>query len=286
MAITTGILLGIATMFIWGESGFFAAKASRSVGVFKTVFWTQMISIILYLLAYPFTGKTPSFSQTTIIIIMIAGFLSIAAYFSFYKGLEIGKVSVISPIVACYAGVTVILSLVFLNEALSALQAIGVSFAILGGATASFRQQDIMKILPKKMEAGTKYALFTMLATGIIFVIIDILVAQLGWFIPMFLIRAAAVFYLLSYTLTAKKDISFPKSSASLLIMVGTLEVAGILIYGAAITAEYTAIVAPIGAAFPVITIMLARIFLKETLETTQKIGIVSVLAGLVLLSM
>lgn len=286
MALTNGILMGIMAMFIWGASDFFAAKASRYAGAFKTVFWSQIISAILYLTAYMSIGKMPLLSQSTIIIILIAGFLSIAAYLSFYKGLEIGKVSVISPIVACYAGVTVILSLIFLNETLSVLQATGAIFAILGAATASLRQHNIMKLLPKSMEAGTKYALFTMLATGIIFVLIDILVAEMGWFMPMFLIRIAAVFYLLIYALSAKKDISFPKNSASLLIIVGVLETTGILIYGAAITSEYTAIVAPIGAAFPIITIMLARIFLKETLETTQKIGIVSVLAGLVLLSL
>lgn len=285
MAITNGILFGITAMLIWGASDFFAAKASRSSGAFKTVFWTQIISIIIYLFAYPFIEKTPPISQTTLIIIMIAGLLSIGAYLSFYKGLEIGKVSIISPIVACYAGITVILSLVFLNESLSALQAIGVSFAIFGAVMASFRQHDIMKLRPKNMESGIKYALCTMLSLGIQFVLIDILVRELGWFMPMFLIRAASVFYLIIYVLSRKKDISFPKISTYLIIIIGSFEVAGILIYGAAITAEYTAIIAPIGAAFPVITIILARIFLKETLETTQKIGIFLVIIGLIFLS-
>jgi len=285
MALTNGIILGILAMLIWGTSDFFAAKASRSAGVFRTVFWSQLISIAIYLLAYPFMGKTQFISEAAAIMILIAGFLSISAYLSFYKALEIGKVSVISPIVACCAGVTVILSLVFLNETLSVLQAIGVIFAILGAILASLKHRDIRNLLPKDSEAGVKYALFTMLATGIIFVLIDVLVSELGWFMPMFLIRSAAVFYLLTYTLSAKKDITFPKNSTSLLIVVGTLEVAGILIYGAGITSEYTAVVAPIGAAFPVITIILARIFLKETLAANQKIGIISVLASLVLLS-
>ena len=285
MALTNGIILGIMAMLIWGTSDFFAAKASRSAGVFKTVFWSQLISIAIYLLAYPFVSKMPAISQSSAILILIAGFLSISAYFSFYKGLEIGKVSVISPIVACCAGVTVILSLVFLNETLSALQAIGVNLAILGAILTSLKHRDIRNLRPKNTEAGIKYALYTMLATGIIFVFIDVLVSELGWFMPMFLIRAAAVFCLLIYTISAKKDITFPKNSTSLLIIVGVLEVAGILIYGAGITSEYTAVVAPIGAAFPVITIILARIFLKETLAANQKIGIISVLASLVLLS-
>ena len=55
--------------------------------------------------------------------------------------------------------------------------------------------------------------------------------------------------------------------------------------YGAGISMEYTAIIAPITAAFPAVTVILARIFLKEHVEINQKIGIGTVIMGLILLS-
>ncbi|MFH1126908.1 MAG: DMT family transporter [archaeon] len=286
MDISTGILFGIIAMISWGAADIFAAKASRTAGVFRTVFWSQAISAIIYLLVYPFMFKAPSISETTIILILITGLLSVVSYLAFYKGLEVGKVSIISPVVACWAAVTVILSLIFLNESLAYHQAIGVFFAILGAILSSFRLRDILKLKARKFETGIRYALFTMLGTAIIFILMDIIVAELGWFLPMFLIRAAAVFYLLAYAFTVKKDISFPKNSASFLAIIGILEVIGFLAYGIGITKEYTAIVAPVAASFPMVTIILARIFLKETLELNQKIGVVSVVCGLILLSL
>ena len=69
------------------------------------------------------------------------------------------------------------------------------------------------------------------------------------------------------------------------LAAIGVLEVIAFFAYGSGITSEFTAIVAPVSAAFPAVTILLARIFLKERLEINQKTGIFSILAGLVLIS-
>ena len=122
------------------------------------------------------------------------------------------------------------------------------------------------------------------ISLGVLFVLIAVLVRELSWFLPMLFIKAAMVVYLLSYG-SAKKSLGFPRNVALFILFIGILEVVAFLSYGVGITSEYTSIVAPIGAAFPVVTIVLARIFLKEVLEINQKIGVLFVLAGLVLLS-
>ena len=106
-----------------------------------------------------------------------------------------------------------------------------------------------------------------------------------GWFLPVFLIITTEVFYLLMYSGTTKKDISFPKNIALFVILVGVLEAIAFSSAGLGLSFEHTSIVAPIISAFSAITIILARVFFKEILELNQKIGIFFVLAGLVLLS-
>jgi uncharacterized membrane protein len=98
--------------------------------------------------------------------------------------------------------------------------------------------------------------------------------------------KIIGVVYLLSYSAATKKEISFPKDIYRFIVLIGALEVAAFLSYGLGITSDFTAIVAPIGAAFPVVTIILARIFFKEELELNQKLGVVSVMIGIVLLSL
>lgn len=288
MGIPLGVIFGIIAMVGWGTADFFVAKAVRKTTIFKIFVWSQIIGAILFLLIFSLFFKFlkfPFLSYTTIAVILISGFLDTVSYLAFYKGLQIGKVSIISPVTACWSVVTVILSLIFLNETLTTLQAISVGLAILGAVLSSFKLHDLLKLKLTNLASGVEYAIVTLLAWGIYFVFIDVLVAELSWFLPILLIKTVVVFYLLVYSGATKKNISFPKNVALLVVLIGVLEAIAFLSYGVGITSEYTAIVAPIAAALPAVTMVLARIFFKETLEINQKIGIVSVLTGLVLLS-
>ena len=82
-----------------------------------------------------------------------------------------------------------------------------------------------------------------------------------------------------------KKNLSFPKKAPLFVILVGVFEVIDALSYMAGIGLEFTALVAPISATAPMLTIILARMFLKEMLDTNQKLGVVTVIIGVVLLS-
>lgn len=196
-----------------------------------------------------------------------------------------GKVSIISPVAGCWAVVTVILSLVFLDEMLTALQAVGVSLAILGAVLTSFKLHDLMKLKLRNLATGVEYAIITLLAWGMLFAFIDVLVTELSWFLPVFFIKAVAVFYILTFSSVTKRNISFPKNVALFIILIGVLDFIGFLSYGIGLAYEYATIVAPIASTSPLVTLILARIFFKESLEMNQKIGIVSALIGLVLLS-
>lgn len=286
MNLTIGILLGIIAMIGWGTADFFVAKAVRKTNVFKTFIWSQIVGVILFLSIFFLFFKFPPISSTTIMIILFTGFLGVISYLAFYKGLQVGKVSIISPIASCWAAVTVILSIIFLGEQLTGFQALGVSLAILGTVLASFKFHDLSKMKLRNLAAGVKYAIVAMLSWGVYFLFISFLVDELGWFLPILFIKVVAVFYLLAYSSRKRMDISFPKNVALFVLLIGILEATAFLCFGIAVVSEYTLIVAPIGAAFPAVTIILARIFFKEILEINQKIGIISVLAGLVLLSL
>ncbi len=286
MDISLGILFGILATISWGTADFFVARSVRKASVFKTFLWSQIIGAVLFIIIFSIFFKFPILSLTTIGVILISAFLSTIAYLSFYKGLQVGKVSVISPIAACWAVVTVILSIFFLNESLTAIQGIGVALAIIGAILTSFKLHELLKLKLKNAAKGIKYALIAVLGWGIGFVLIDVLVTELKWFLPFFFMKIAVVLYLLLYSGARKSNISFPKNVALFVVIIGVLEVIAFISYGIGVNSEYTAIVAPIGATFPMTTIILARIFFKERLEINQKWGIVAVLIGLVLLSL
>ena len=83
-----------------------------------------------------------------------------------------------------------------------------------------------------------------------------------------------------------KRPFHFEKiNTLMFILLVGIIDILGAVFYAFSATKGMISIVGPIAALFPAVTIVLARIFLKEKLIFNQKIGVVSILVGLVLLS-
>jgi bacterial/archaeal transporter family protein len=286
MDISFGIYFGVISMLSWGMSDFFIAKSVRGSGVLKSFIWAQATSVILLTIIFIGFYDLPSLNFYAIAMILVAGLLGVISNLSFYKSLRVGQVSIVMPIASCWAIITVILSLFFLGESLAYFQFIGIILAIAGAALVSFKLSDLKKIsFDKHTHKGVEYAVVAAFAYGTNFVLIDLLVAELNWFLTILFIEITVVFYLLLYSNVTKRDISFPKNVMIFIIMVGILDAVAYLSYGIGVTSEFGSIVAPIAASSPAISIFLAKIFFKEKFEINQKIGIISVLSGLILLA-
>ena len=212
MDIPVGIIFGIIAMISWGTADFFVVKAVRKISVFKTFVWSQIIGIILFFLIFSVFFKFPVMPYNIIIIILITGFLGVISYLAFCKGLQIGKVSIVSPIAASWSVITVILCLFLLKEKLTNIQSFGISLAIIGAVLVSFKSHDLLKLRIKNIAVGVKYALIALFGWGFYMFLVGVLVDKLGWFLPIFFIKAVVVFYLLSYSGISKQDIKFPKN--------------------------------------------------------------------------
>lgn len=287
MDITFGIFFGLVSMLSWGASDFFIAKSVRGSGVLRAFLWAQIVSVTLLFSIFLYYYDIPKFTSYTIALIFTAGTLGVVSNLSFYKSLKVGKVCIVMPVASCWAMITVVLSMIFLGESLDMAQVLGIVFAIFGAALVSFRFSDLKKLdMKKHANKGVEYAVVAAFAYGTNFVLIDVLVSEVGWFLSILFIEIIVVSLLLFYSGAMKSDISFPKNVFQFVVLVGILDATAYLSYGIGVTSEFGSIVAPIAASSPAISILLAKIFFKEELEINQKIGIVSVLAGLVLLAL
>ncbi|HLD25025.1 MAG TPA: DMT family transporter [Patescibacteria group bacterium] len=129
-----GIIAGLISMVAWGTGDFLAAISSRKVGNVRTLFWMYATSFVITSVLFFF--QLPTFTLQSVLpygllLFAVAAF-QVLANMSFYKGLEIGTVSVVSPIGASFAVVTVILSLIFFQEQLTSLQATAIILVFLG----------------------------------------------------------------------------------------------------------------------------------------------------------
>ncbi len=286
MTLSLGILFGIITMFSWGFSDFFAAMASRKAGVAKTALWSQTIGIIVFFIIFAFFFSLPSISGYDLVLMLACGLLGAIGISSLYKGFEVGAISIISPIASSSAAVTVVLSLIFLGEELSYFQGIGITLAIVGAVLASFKFHDIARLKFSKIASGVEYGIIAMFSFGVSFVLIDVLIEKFGWFIPVFFIKIFGLVFIFLFSFFMKKDLRFPKNAHKFVVIIAALETIAFLSIGAGISQEYTSIVYSVASSFPAITIILARIFMKERMEISNIIGAGFVVFGIGLLSL
>lgn len=278
-----GIVLGIIAVLMWGLADFFGAKASRQTGSIRAAFWSQVISVSIFVIIFLIFFGLPSLSGIEIGLIVLAGFLNASAMIARYESFKRGKLGVTSPIVNSYPLITLILVILFLGESIGFLQIIGALLIIIGGVLSSFK---LHKIHVDGIPDGVSFALVSMITYGILFALVGNLVDKMGWFIPVFLLRLSQMPFLAAYAYGTKTSFKFPKEAWLPIVMVGLATTFAFASYGLGVSIASSATVAPLLAAIPLTGAILARVFFKEKLDTNQIIGIVGIAIGIVLLAM
>lgn len=283
------VLGGGGAMLGWGIADFFAKKTVDKIGDVKTLFWAQAFGIIPIFVYYLFNFSLPVITLSTILGLLFYASLDGFGYILFYKALEKGKVSIISPVVAAYAAFAVLISAIFLKETLtlSILLGIGIVFIGIMLTSLDFKGLRDASIDKKDIVKGIPEALVAVVLFSIWFPFWDKFVSSGDWLVLVLGLRIAISLIVLSYAKVTKEGVSIKDSS-----LWKWLLVIGLFDGGAYITLTWgfgattlTSVVSVLSAAFSLPTLILARIFLKEKLQPAQWLGVLSIIGGLVWLS-
>jgi len=278
-----GFILGVVAMLTLGVQSYIMAKSSRRLGPLRTSLWYQAISLgvllLLSLLLFRYGGMT----WWTFLTLILAGIVSISGILAFMKGLQVGHVSLVVTVASAWGAVTAVLGVLLLGESMTLLQAAFVALIVMGTVLASF---DAGTAAGKGGKAkGLGYAIIALFSWGAYYFLLSFLVKALNWFSVTLFITAITVLFLAVYGTATRKRMMTGRSGMGLLLAMGVLNVIALFAYNLGVTLSYTAIVAPINAASPLVTIILAYALLKERLVPNQKIGVAMVLLGIVLLA-
>lgn len=280
------ILLALVAIICWGSSDFLAAHATRNTNSMKTFFWSQVVGLCLYALVFLlFFRNIPAISLLEWVYIFAMTIIVILGFLSFYKGFQVGKVGVISPIVNAWSIVTILVAITLLGESLTFLTGIAITIVLIGAILSSFKIYDIINLKFQNIAAGVFFAIIAMVLFGIAFSILDPLVASLGFLLPILLQKLIQVPMTGLFAKISNINLSFPRIVAFPILLVGVFEFGGLMAYNLAISSELTSIIAPLVASAPLIAAFWARIFLKEKLEINQWIGAIVIVIGIAILS-
>ena len=282
-----GILFATTAMLSWGVADFLAKKAINIIGFERSMMMNLLASfapILIYAILFP---EMPAISVELVLLVLVTAVFSAFGYFYFYKALEKGTVSVVSPISSSWAVVTTSLATVFFKETLTPYQVVGIILVFVGIFLSSTNLTEMRRSISHRMSDGASEAIVAMIGWGITFALAKPLVNIAGPGMTLLFMRAGSFLFVFSWIKIARVKFTIPeKSIALLLIGSGLLDTVGFLAYNLGVTTQFVSIVSPIAATFPAVTILLAYAFLKERVVNSQKAGIVAILSGLILISL
>ncbi len=277
-------------MFFWGIAIFLAAIASRKIGNLLTLFWMMVFGFIVGGAYYSFNSTTlssPLIVKFFPVIIVIA-LLQIIAYLAFYKGLEKGQVSLVSPLGASWGLITAILSIIFYHELVTGSQIVAIILIIFGIIALSVDIKQLLRSKQVKVFAGVPEGIISMLGWGVSLFFLTGPTRGVNWFLPTLLFRIFLVGFLSIYLLWSKTPIVSKKVPMpwTLLVVIGVFDFAAFMSLSLGVLHSNSSLISPIASANTMITILLAQIFLKEGIKLRQILGILAIIVGIIMMAL
>jgi uncharacterized membrane protein len=272
-------LFALAGALLWGLGDFLGGIASRRISVLTVLAVSQAIGLaglVLWILLAnnPFPGLLDLLPGAAA---GVAGLVGLAAL---YRGLSIGAMGIVAPISAAGPVVPLALDLVQGNVP-SALQWFGIVLVLGGIATLSLEQSADG---PRRIAEGAGLALVAALGFGAFFVGIDAAADEsVPWAVGA--ARLAAVVIAFAAVAVMSAPLVPPRSLVPALVGVGVFDTGANISVAYATTEGAVGIVAILSALYPVVTVVLARLFLHERLSLGRRVAAAAALAGAALVA-
>lgn len=281
-------ILGLLTALTYGAADFFAALASRKMRVVVVTCAASLSGLILLLLLLPFAGG--SFSSAAVLWGFLAGLCSVVALLALYASLALGPISIVSPVGALMSAVVpAAIGVLLLGENFSALGWVAIVIALLAVVLVGFVPGENVQ-LPKPRAlilaiiagTGIGLAIVTLASSPKDSGIAPIIVMRTTAFVLLGLMVLFSLLKNNSRQILTKQDSKFWLIVAS----AGVLDAVANILFTSASRSGSLTITGVLTALYPLGTILLARIVLKEKVATVQKVGIALTLLASVVLAL
>jgi drug/metabolite transporter (DMT)-like permease len=281
----TGILLGVVAMFGWGIADFLAARASRTLGTLPTFFWNQLGGLACLVPLLPLVDWSARWTLADALWLSLASLLLAAVYVLFYRALRIGLLAVVSPVLAANVVITAAIGLALFGERLAPHEAAGTGAVILGLLAASCDWRAVARAHRASLTRGVPEALVAMLLAGVVFAVLAWTSRRLGWVAPVIWLRAGGLFAGAALIAARGALAGSARGGLRLAMPSGVFDSLAFVAYSIGVRAAPSAAVAPLGGSFPLVTVLLAIVFLRERPAANQLAGGALVVLGIGLMA-
>jgi drug/metabolite transporter (DMT)-like permease len=295
---TIGLALGLGAALAWGLVDVFGALAGRRLGSLRVLAGSQITSLVLLLGVVAIMpermGDTASGGvRAGLVFGIVAGL----AYVFAFTALRIGPLSVVSPVIAAYGGLTVVLAVILRGESLTVLQGAGALLCttgvVLTGILLGRRVRSTRLVGPGVILAAVTMVLFAILTVGLAAPI-----QEHGWLpviVGLRLTNTATVLSLFAMTRIWQPPPLAPLlrpsgtiTPGTILVVVGAglFDFAGFVAFAVGLEIAATWLVGLASSFGPMVAVLVAIVGLGERLQTNQWAGLLLLASGIVLIAL
>lgn len=272
----TPLLLALGASLAWGVADFVGPLIGRAHGVLRILFWAQVGGVIAIALAVAARGEAPNGPE--VLFAVAAGICGTLGLYAYYRGMQVGAMSVVAPI----AGVSAVIPVAFgvaTGDSPSAWQVAGIVAALAGVGLASIEHVEGSR----RLAAGVGLALLAALGFGLYFPWMHAAGKVDFWWASL-VFRTTALLVVASAVTVRRTELRLGRRALAVAAAVGIGDTLGNVLFAASSTHGLVSLTSVLASLYPVVTVLLAAAVLHEHVAGTQKAGIALTLAGVVLI--
>lgn len=277
--------MGAAVAYGFGD--YAAAMSTRRTGVIRTSLGMQTIGLAIYAAALALLGRWPQLSWEQLPYAIVLALLGVTSLGLLYRAFAVGPIAVVSPVVASYAALTVILIVIVLGERLTFGQGIAIVATFVGVVIASTDVRELRRTLGRPGE-GVRLGLIATIGFalwGLVFSMGTRATEPLGLIV---VLRLCSIALLAAFVAVRRVPLAplGRVTTLGLVAFVGVFDTGANVLMGLGIDSGYASFVLTGSGAYPIIPAVLAILVLRERLAPNQYLGVAILIAGLVALGL
>lgn len=275
------IALALGASLCWGTGDFLGGWVSRRVPLVWVLLISQATGLIaLTIIVIAHGADRPD--DPSLYYAALAGMSEIIAIASLYRGLANGAMSLVAPI-AALAPVLPLLAGLLLGEVPTSVQLFGLALAI-AGVILLLLGQHPRDAMAGRRTSSVGYGVLAALGFGIFFITMNTASeVDIAW--SLLLVRLTTTTVTATFAVLRRPPLAVRKTDLPAIALTGILLLTADSLYAIASTQGLLGIAAVLGSTHTIITVGLARIFLKEHLDRLQQIGITTAIFGVLLIA-
>ena len=283
------MIYGLGAAIFWGIADLFAAFSGRRVGVAATVLLSQVAAAVAISVVVVASGHDLDRLDEVAGWLLPIAAITAVAYVTLYRALELGPIALVSPLLASYAVIPVLLAVLFLDETLGSVEIAGAAVTI-GGAVVTSADVRSLRTGTRVPAAALPWALASTVLFGTAAYAVAWSAKRVGWLTSLWLVRTSTALLFVIAAVVAMAVIrpalrgTLSARAVALCALLGVADLTGTISYSRGSEVGLVSIVTAVSATYPLIPVFGGIALLDERPAVNHYVGVAMVIAGLLLL--